>query len=325
MRVGYHPGVFKVFTDDRCLKHIAPQGFPEVPARLTSVVSELRDAGYDIEDTSAAEVPSENALRAARTVHRESYLERFRRAIERGDGLLDSADNPLSPGTWDAAWAAAEASVRAVDWTLEAPGRKAFAAVRPPGHHAEENVAMGFCYLNNAALAAAHAQEQHGIGRVAIFDFDVHHGNGTQHIFEARSDVLYASTHQYPFYPGTGAASERGVGAGEGTTINVPLAAGCGDAEYEKAFREIVLPALRDFDPDLLLISAGFDAWQDDPLGGMRVSLEGYASWGAMLAELAAEVCAGRVVELLEGGYDLVRRPDVVRHHVEGLLGGEAT
>ena len=182
-------------------------------------------------------------------------------------------------------------------------------------------MAMGFCYFNNVAAAAAHLQANHGMERVAIFDFDVHHGNGTQHIFEERADVMYASTHQFPFYPGTGAASEAGVGAGNGTTLNVPLPAGTGDPGFGDAIRNEILPAIRAFAPDVLLISAGFDAWAGDPLGGMLVSLDGYYSWGEQLAQIAHEICDGRLLEVLEGGYDIIGRPDVVRRHIEGLLG----
>jgi acetoin utilization deacetylase AcuC-like enzyme len=157
---------------------------------------------------------------------------------------------------------------------------------------------------------------------VAVFDFDVHHGNGTQHLFAERADVFYASTHQYPFYPGTGAAGERGIGAGEGFTLNVPLPAGTGDERYAEAIRGQVLPALRRFAPEALILSAGFDAWQHDPLGGMRVTEEGFRSWGEWCAGLAAEVCGGRVLALLEGGYDLVNLPRLVEANLEGLAGG---
>jgi acetoin utilization deacetylase AcuC-like enzyme len=196
-----------------------------------------------------------------------------------------------------------------------------FAAVRPPGHHAERDLAMGFCFFNNAAVAAEHLRAGHGLERVAVFDFDVHHGNGTQHLFEDRGDVFYASTHQYPFYPGTGAAAERGRGAGLGATLNVPLPAGTGDPGYEAAIRDQVLPALRAFAPQALLVSAGFDAWRNDPLGGMAVSAAGFAAWGRWLHELAAETSQGRLLAVLEGGYDLAALPDLVASHLAGLAG----
>ena len=267
-------------------------------------------------------VDPETAREAVGALHEEGYVTRFQRAVARGDSLLDSADNPLSEGTWQAAWAAVAATLAAADWVAGGEGRTALAAVRPPGHHAERGMAMGFCFFNNVAVAAEHLRRRHGASRLAIFDFDVHHGNGTQHTFEERADIFYASTHQYPFYPGTGAADERGRGAGEGFTLNVPLPAGTGDEGYAEAIRSAVLPALRRFAPDALLLSAGFDAWRSDPLGGMRVSEEGFRSWGDWLRELAAEVCGGRVLAVLEGGYDLLHLPGLVEASLEGLAGG---
>jgi acetoin utilization deacetylase AcuC-like enzyme len=255
-------------------------------------------------------------------VHEKSYVERFRRAVERGDGLIDSADNPLSPGCLAAAWGAVEATLEAADWVAAASGRKAFAAVRPPGHHAERERAMGFCYFNNIAVAAEHLHQNHGVGRLAIVDFDVHHGNGTQHLFDTRAEVYYASIHQYPFYPGTGAAHETGRGAGEGTTLNVPLAAGTDDEGCREAFERTVLPAVGSFAPEVLLISAGFDAWRADPLGGLQVSAQGFSDWGRWLGQLAAETCQGRALAVLEGGYDLQALPGLVQGFVNGLEEG---
>ena len=297
----------RIFTDPRCLEHRPPAGFPERAERLRAIVDHLRATGREVEEPA---VDDEQARTAVAAVHPAAYVERFERAVARGDSLLDSADNPLSAGTRDAAWGALAATLAAAD--AAAAGETAFAAVRPPGHHAERDTAMGFCYFNNVAVAAEHLRRRHGAERVAVFDFDVHHGNGTQHLFEERADVLYASTHQYPFYPGTGAAGERGRGAGEGATVNVPLDAGSGDAVYGEALERTILPALRDFRPDVLLLSAGFDAWRGDPLGGMAVSEEGFAAWGRRLGELAAEVCGGRVMAVLEGGYDVAALPRLV-------------
>jgi acetoin utilization deacetylase AcuC-like enzyme len=311
-----------IHTDPRCLAHRAPRGYPERPERLSGVLDHLRGRGFPVVPAvdTAAEEGRAAAREAVLAIHDEGYVGRFERAVERGDSLLDSADNPLSPATWDAAWGAVEATLRAADEVALGSGR-AFAAVRPPGHHAEWDYAMGFCFFNSVAVAAEHLRRRHGASRVAIFDFDVHHGNGTQHLFEARADVFYVSTHQYPFYPGTGAASETGTGAGEGSTLNVPLPAGTGDDGYAEAIRGRVIPALRSFAPDVLLLSAGFDAWQNDPLGGMRVTLEGFRSWGEWMRELADEICGGRVLALLEGGYDLGNLPRLVEAHLEGLGG----
>jgi len=293
----------RVFTDPRCLAHRPPPGFPERPERLRAILDHLRAEGFETVEPVRGEDAAARARRAVTALHPEEYVARFERAVARGDALFDSADNPLSPGTADAAWGAVEATLAAAD--AAAAGEPAFAAVRPPGHHAERATAMGFCWLGNAAVAAQHLLDAHGMERVAVFDFDVHHGNGTQHLFEERADVFYASTHQFPFYPGTGAAGERGRGAGEGATLNVPLPAGTGDDGYREAIEERVLPALAAFRPDALVVSAGYDAWRGDPLGGMRVSEEGFADWGRRLGELAAEACGGRLVAVLEGGYDV--------------------
>jgi acetoin utilization deacetylase AcuC-like enzyme len=303
-----------VFTDLRCLEHQAPRGYPERPDRLSGILDHLRQRGFAIEE-GGGHPGAEAAIHA---VHDGEYVERFRRAVGRGDSLLDSADNPLSDGTFTAAWAAVEATLRAAD--RAAAGGAAFAAVRPPGHHAERALAMGFCFFNNVAVAAEHLRRQ-GVPRLAIFDFDVHHGNGTQHLFESRADIFYASTHQFPFYPGTGAPGEIGTGPGAGFTLNVPLPAGTGDAGYATAFAARILPALGRFAPDILLVSAGFDAWQGDPLGGMAVTEDGFASWGEQLRSLAQEVCGGRLLAVLEGGYDIPNLPRLIETHLAALSG----
>jgi acetoin utilization deacetylase AcuC-like enzyme len=325
--------MIRVFTAPACLEHRSPPGYPERPERLSGVVAHLRERGWPFAEGETGEeagggIGEQEAREAVLALHDERYVARFERAVARGDSLLDSADNPVSPGTWKAAWGAVSATLAAADWMAGGAAgdrRTAFAAVRPPGHHAERATAMGFCFFNNAAVAVERLRRRHGASRVAVFDFDVHHGNGTQHLFEERADVFYASTHQSPFYPGTGAADERGTGPGEGFTLNVPLPAGTGDEVYAEAIQGRILPALRRFAPDALVLSAGFDAWRADPLGGMRVTEEGFRSWGDWCAQLAAEVCGGRVLALLEGGYDLQSLPRLVEAHLEGLAGGRLT
>ena len=301
MTTATSPAVLRVFTDPRCLEHRPPAGYPECPERLEGILERLRSDGFEIVETGAHAASAE----AIRRVHDPAYVERFRRAVERGDGLLDSADNPLTPTTWDAANGAVDAALAACDWVVEGARRRAFVAVRPPGHHAEHDRAMGFCFFDTVAVAADQLLQRDDVERVAIFDFDVHHGNGTQHLFEERVDVLFVSSHQFPFYPGTGAAAERGVGPGEGATLNIPLPAGSGDSDYQSAFHQTIYPALRAARPDVLLISAGFDAYAGDPLGGMAVSVEAFETWGRELAGLADEICGGRLVSFLEGGYAL--------------------
>ena len=307
----------RFFSDRRCLLHEAPGGFPESPRRLERILAEIEARGGPLE---LLEGPAARQVdEAVEAVHGTDYVERFRRATERGDGLLGSSDNPLSRGTWPAAWTAANTAVRSAAWVAVGADRHAFAAVRPPGHHAEREMAMGFCYFNNVAVAAEFLQRSHGVGKIAVLDFDVHHGNGTQAIFYERADVFYVSVHQFPFYPGTGSAGEAGAREGLGGTLNVPLAKGAGDSVYERAFEDTILPAVRSFGPELLLISAGFDAWRSDPLGGMEVSEDGFAAWGKLLGELARELCDGRIVSILEGGYDLEALPTLVVRYAEGV------
>ena len=309
--------MLRVFSDPRCLLHGAPRGYPETPSRLARILAEIRRRGWPVD-----ELGSHGESRSAvESLHDPAYVRRFEAAVARGDGLLDSADNPLSPGTWEASWAAVDATLHAADWVAEGADRAAFAAIRPPGHHAERAVAMGFCFFDNAAVAADYLRRRHGCERVAVLDFDVHHGNGTQHLFEERADILYASLHQFPFYPGSGARHERGTAGGEGATLNVPLPAGTDDRGYAEAWRLEVLPAVSAFRPDVLVVSAGFDAWAGDPLGGMRVTEQGFRHWGSWLRELAAGVCEGRVLSVLEGGYDLEALPLLVAGYLEALGG----
>ena len=258
---------------------------------------------------------------AIEAVHEAKYIRRFEEAVSSGQAFIDTGDNPLSPGSWRAARAAVDVCLVAADWVFEGSQRRGIAAVRPPGHHAEGAMAMGFCYFNNVAVAAEYILRTKGVERLAIIDFDVHHGNGTQHLFEDRGDILYASIHQHPFYPGTGTAAERGRGDGLGATLNVPLPAGSGDAVYREVFEKIVLPSLRGFGPAALLISAGFDAWQADPVGGMRASEQAFRDWSRWLAEIADDLCSGRVLVTLEGGYDLEALPALAVAHCQGLEG----
>lgn len=285
-------------TSDRFADHITPPGHPERVERaeaLQVVASRWADAGGTILAPRSA---TDDDLRR---VHHRAHVDRI--AACRGRAAMLDADTFMSPQSDEVARLAAGAVLAAVDHVLEGTGRRALVMVRPPGHHAEANRAMGFCLYNNVAVGAAWARAR-GLSRVAIVDYDVHHGNGTQQIFNDDPSVLFVSSHQYPFYPGTGAADESGEGAGAGFTINLPLVAGSTDADFDVVYREAVLPALAWYKPELLLVSAGFDAHERDPLAGMRMSTDGYGLLTARLLRAADQVCAGRIVFVTEGGYD---------------------
>jgi acetoin utilization deacetylase AcuC-like enzyme len=235
-------------------------------------------------------------------VHEAGYLRRIAATAGRASQL--DPDTYTSPESHEIALLAAGAAIDAVERVMGGSHHAAVAMVRPPGHHAERDRAMGFCLYNNVAVAAAHARAQ-GAAKVAIVDYDVHHGNGTQHIFEADPHVLYMSTHQFPYYPGTGAADEVGLHAGRGFTVNLPLEVGAVDEDYQFVFSRVVVPVLLQFEPDLIIVSAGFDAHERDPLGGMRLSTGAFAAMTLELAAVADECCRGRLVSVTEGGYDL--------------------
>jgi len=230
-------------------------------------------------------------------------------------------DTYTSPESYDVALLAAGAAIDAVERAMSGSHSYTLAMMRPPGHHAEPAHAMGFCLFNNVAVAAAHARHALGASRVAIVDYDVHHGNGTQHMFDRDPSVLYVSTHQYPYYPGTGAAGEIGTGLGEGFTVNLPMEAGSIDADFDHVFERVVLPAVRQFEPDLLLVSAGFDAHERDPLGGMRVTTPAFAAMTKALRQVADECCRGRIACVLEGGYDLEALAASIDAAIEVLSG----
>ena len=298
------------------LKHETGRRHPEDPARLSAIVHHLDARGMLAELVQAE--PTEPALDWLTLAHTPEHIKAVEAACARGRQALDP-DTYVSTGSYRAAVLAVGGALQAVDQVMEGTVASAFVALRPPGHHAERERAMGFCLFNNIAIAARYAQKRYGVKRVLIVDWDVHHGNGTQHTFEDDPSVLFFSTHQYPFYPGTGRASERGTGAGLGYTVNVPLAAGCGDREYSEVFEKILYPAAQAFRPDLVLISAGFDAHREDPLAGMNVTEEGYERLTTIVRDIAEQCCGGRLVSLLEGGYNFEALARSVEQHLRIL------
>ena len=285
--------------DPRFRTHTSPEGHPERAERLDAIDRALAPLLGRVLEVAPRAASDDEILRA----HSAEHLALLQK-LEGQTTQLDP-DTYISPRSHEVARLAAGSAVELALRVARGEARSGFALTRPPGHHAERERAMGFCLLNNVAVAAQALRAEAGLERIAIVDWDVHHGNGTQHLFEHERDVLFVSLHQFPFYPGTGALRERGSGAGEGATLNLPLPAGCGDAEYAAAFEQIVIPTLREFRPELLLISAGFDAHARDPLASMQVSSDGFRVLAGMLRALAEEVCAGRMLLTLEGGYDL--------------------
>ncbi|MCB9913523.1 MAG: histone deacetylase [Planctomycetes bacterium] len=298
------------------LEHDTGPGHPERTERLLAVEARLARSGLaqELDRLEARRCPPALLWR----VHDRDHVERVHQAVLHGEPRLD-ADTTVSPASWDAALTAVGGALEACARVAEGRWTNAFLLARPPGHHAEHAHAMGFCLFNTVVLAARHAQDELGLARVAIVDWDVHHGNGTQHLTEEDPTVFFASLHQYPHYPGTGAASERGRGAGEGSVLNVPMAAGEGDREYLARFEGLVLPAVEAFAPDLILVSAGFDAHVRDPLSDTRVSAEGFRRMTQGLVDVARRTCGGRLVSLLEGGYDLEGLAESVEAHLEVL------
>ncbi len=303
-----------VFTHPACLEHETGAYHPECPARLAAVLEALR--AEDLKGLEWRDAPRAG-IEQLTLAHPRDYVERILGSVPQAGHYALDPDTSLSPGSGEAALRAAGALSAAVDAVMAGEGPNAFCAVRPPGHHAEPSRAMGFCLFNNVAIGALHARESHGLERVAVIDFDVHHGNGTQAMFEHDAGLFYASTHQFPLYPGTGASGERGVG----NIVNAPLPPNSGSLEFRHAMDERILPALGEFKPDFVFISAGFDGHADDPLAGLRLVEEDYAWATREILRLAAESCEGRVVSTLEGGYHLGALAASVGAHVRALMG----
>jgi len=296
--------------------HQTSAGHPERPDRYRAVAAVLDQPQFDPLVREMAEIAN---LEATRYVHSNRYVDTLEAARpDAGYVYLDGGDTMMDPTTWEVVLRGVGATVQAVDKVLTGEVQNAFVACRPPGHHAETERAMGFCLFNNISIGARHAQIKHGLSRVAIVDFDVHHGNGTQEIFYADPSVLYASTHQMPLFPGTGETDETGVG----NIFNSPLSAGDGGSELREAFEDRILPALNVFQPELIIVSAGFDAHERDPLGSLNMTADDFAWVTRALMDSAETHCDGRLVAVLEGGYDLKGLADSVSAHVGELMKG---
>jgi acetoin utilization deacetylase AcuC-like enzyme len=305
-----------LLTHPACLEHITPAGHPERPDRLRAVLRELDDDRFQalLRDEAPAAGFEDIAL-----CHPPEFVEAIREAIPAQGLARIDADTTMSPGTLEAVLRATGAAMRAVDDVVAQKVDNAFCAVRPPGHHAETTRAMGFCIFNIIAIAARHAQKRHGVDRVAIVDFDVHHGNGTQQIFWSDPNVMYCSTHEMPLFPGTGATSERGL---HNNIVNGPLRAGDGGERFREVFEQLILPRAAAFKPQMLFISAGFDAHMRDPLANLNLVEADFAWATTKLMEIADASASGRIVSVLEGGYDLQGLSRSAAAHVATLMHG---
>jgi acetoin utilization deacetylase AcuC-like enzyme len=304
-----------LLTHPACLDHVTPPGHPECADRLRAVNAVLSDARFV--GLARGEAP-EGDLDLVTLCHNEHYVTELRHIAPTSGMVYVDGDTSMSPGTWEAVMRGVGGAVAATDAVMSGKHPNAFVAVRPPGHHAEINKPMGFCFFDNVAIAARHAQRKYGIGRAAIVDFDVHHGNGTQDIFWADKSVMYCSTHQMPLFPGTGAPGERGD---HDTIVNAPLASEDGSKQFRAAFENVILPQLTKFAPELIVISAGFDAHYRDPLASLNLRAEDFGWVTRKLMDLADTSAGGRIVSVLEGGYDLQGLKESVAAHVTALTG----
>ncbi len=304
-------------ADPIAKEHAVPVGHPERPARWDAAIRGL--GGAPLAATTARKASREELL----LCHTAGYLDIAQRDVESGEALLSTGDTDISQRSWEVALHATGTCLNGIDLVMNGHANNAFCIVRPPGHHASADRGMGFCLFNNIAVAARYAQRQYGMERVLIADWDVHHGNGTQDIFYDDPSVFFFSTHQSPWYPGTGSERERGENEGDGTTLNCPFPAGAGRDEILDAFRNRLLPVMQDYRPDLILISAGFDSRVNDPLGRFTLTDEDFAELTSLLLEAADKHCRGRVVSVLEGGYSLEGLTKAVAAHTRALTGAE--
>ena len=305
------------FFDSIFLEHKTSIGHPEKPERLVAIINHLQETGLysELPHLSISPVSMQWLLK----VHTSEYIDQVQQLCEQGSGYLDP-DTPVSEKSYEAALMAAGAVTSAIDAVMQGKIKNAFCAVRPPGHHAESDQARGFCIFNNVAIGACYIREKYKLPKILIVDWDVHHGNGTQHTFYDNPDVLYFSVHQYPFFPGTGAADETGAVLAKGSNINVPVPSGLSDSDYIDIFENQLKPAALEFSPDFVLISAGFDTHKSDPIGGMKMTEQGFAKLTSIVKDIANKCCDSRLVSVLEGGYNLDALASSVEAHIRVLM-----
>lgn len=303
-------------SDPFYLRH-ETEPHPENPGRLTAIQNRLESSEFY--NNLIAIQPRKATPEQIAMVHDVGYVSSVEQNCLNEVRHLD-ADTVISADSYEAALLSAGAGLKAVDQIIDGKIQNAFCAVRPPGHHAEQDRAMGFCLFNNVGIAARYAQKTKGLNKIFIFDWDVHHGNGTQHSFYNDPSIYYGSTHQYPFYPGTGAEGETGTGDGLGTTLNLPMDAYSDDDDYLSAVEHILIPEIQRYKPDLIIISAGFDAHKNDPLAQIELTTDGFGKMTELLMGVAGDVCQGRLLSMLEGGYDYDALSDSVRLHMQTLL-----
>ncbi len=304
--------------DEIFLEHKTTPDHPEKPQRLVAIIDNLKEKNLYSKLVQVPVLPAD--INYLLKVHTKEYIEHVKQVCQNGEGYLDSMDTPVSEKSYEAALMAAGAVTSAIDAVMEGKIGNAFCAVRPPGHHAEKDRAFGFCIFNNIAIGAKYIQDKYKLRKILIVDWDVHHGNGTQHTFYNDPDILYFSVHQYPFYPYSGEESEKGEGKGLNFTINCPLPAGSTDIDYIEIFENKLKPAALSFSPDFVLISAGFDSHKNDLLGGMKVTEQGYSQMTRIVKEIAQKCCKSRIVSILEGGYNLQDLANSVEAHIRVLM-----
>jgi acetoin utilization deacetylase AcuC-like enzyme len=300
------------------LEHKTEWGHPERPDRLIAIDTLLRQQPYFNELVRVEKkIPD---LKYIEMIHDPEYIARAKRTIEGGETYFDSMDTSVCARSYEVALYAVGGCLNMCDCIMKGKARHGFCAVRPPGHHAERNQSAGFCIFNNVAISARYVQKEYGIERVAIVDWDVHHGNGTQHSFEDDDSIYYISLHQYPYYPGTGAEGEKGFGGGKGYTLNLPMRMGSGDEEYLSAFEDFIVPELEDFAPQVIFISAGFDAHRDDPLSAIELRSETFYKFTKLIQDVARGYADDRIIAVLEGGYELDALADSVERVMQAFV-----